>query len=331
MIKSTILQAALLAGIALSAPVTSARAEPFKVVAFAGSSNWAFWVAQEKGYFKKHGVEPTLTITPGSIAMAKDLYAGNFDLALTAADNMIAYNEGQGETDLGGTPDFVVLFGVDPGMLQIMAAPQIKSLADLKGKTIAVDAMTSGFAFVLNDALAKQGIAISDVTWDKVGGGAQRLQALLEGKQDATLLNAPLDIAAEAKGFVNLQDASQALGAYQGISGATRRGAAAAKRKEIVAFIRAFKESMDWLTAPANREEAIGLLTKNMRGMERPQAELAYAKLLDPKLGMFRDLRIDPEGMKTVLRLRGAYGTPRKELKDASAYIDESFLKEALK
>jgi hypothetical protein len=46
---------------------------------------------------------------------------------------------------------------------------------------------------------------------------------------------------------------------------------------------------------------------------------------------MFRDLRIDPEGMKTVLRLRGAYGTPRKELKEASAYIDESFLKEALK
>ena len=159
----------------------------------------------------------------------------------------------------------------------------------------------------------------------------QGLQALLEGKQDATLLNAPLDIAAEAKGFVNLQDASQALGAYQGISGATRRGAAAAKRTEIVAFIRAFKESMDWLTAPANREEAIGLLTKNMRGMERPQAELAYAKLLDPKLGMFRDLRIDAEGMKTVLRLRGAYGTPRKELKEASAYIDESFLKEALK
>ena len=70
---------------------------------------------------------------------------------------------------------------------------------------------------------------------------------------------------------------------------------------------------------------------ESLRGMERPQAELAYAKLLDPKLGMFRDLRIDPEGMKTVLRLRGAYGTPRKDLKEASAYIDDSFLKEALK
>ena len=88
---------------------------------------------------------------------------------------------------------------------------------------------------------------------------------------------------------------------------------------------------MDWLTAPANREEAIGLLVKNMRGMDRPQAELAYAKLLDPKLGMFRDLRIDPEGMKTVLRLRGQWGEPRKELTDMSRYVDESYLKEALK
>ena len=331
MIKSTILQTALAAGIALATPLASIRAEPLKVVAFAGSSNWAFWVAQEKGYFAKHGVEPTLTITPGSVAMAKDLYAGNFDLALTAADNMIAYNEGQGEADLGGPSDFVVLFGVDPGMLQIMAAPGIKSLTDLRGKTISVDAMTSGFAFVLFDALAKQGVKVADAKWEKVGGGAQRLQALLEGKQDATLLNAPLDLAAEAKGFVRLQDASQALGAYQGISGSTRRGTAAAKRKEIVAFIRAFKDSMDWLTAPANREEAIGLLVKNMRGMDRPQAELAYAKLLDPKLGMFRDLRIDPEGMKTVLRLRGQWGEPRKELTDMSRYVDESYLKEALK
>jgi ABC-type nitrate/sulfonate/bicarbonate transport system substrate-binding protein len=191
--------------------------------------------------------------------MAKDLYAGNFDLALTGADNMIAYNEGQGETDLGGRSGLVVLFGVDPIMLQIIAVPQIK--------TIAVDAMTSGFAFVLNEALAKQGNAVSDVKWDKVGGGAQRLQALLEGKQDATLLKAALDIAAEAKGFVRLQDTSQALGAYQGISGSTRQGAAAAKHSEIKAFIRAFKESMDWLTTPSNREEAMGLLTKKLRGM----------------------------------------------------------------
>jgi ABC-type nitrate/sulfonate/bicarbonate transport system substrate-binding protein len=225
----------------------------------------------------------------------------------------------------------VALFGVDNGLLHIMVAPEVKTFADLKGKTLSVDAMTTGFAFVLRDALAKNGVAENDVTWVKVGGGAQRLQALLENKQAGTLLNTPLDIAAEAKGFVRLQNATQALGAYQGIVATTRRGAAAAKRAQMVAFTQGFKASVDWLADPANREEAIAMLSKNMRGMERPQAELAYTKLLDAKTGIYRDLRVDREGMKTVLRLRSTYAEPKKTLTDPERYIDDSYRAEAMK
>lgn len=328
----SILRAALLAGLAVSASVSTAlAADPFKVVAFAGASNWPFWVGQEKGFFQKNGLEVALAITPNSVEMAKNLYAGAFDLALTSVDNVIAYDEGQGETELSGPADFVALFGVDNGLLHIMAAPEIKSIAELKGKTLSVDAMTTGFAFVLRDALAKAGVNEKDVTWVKVGGGAQRLGALLEKKQDATLLNTPLDLTAEAKGFVRLQRSSEALGAYQGIVATTRRGAAAAKKAEIIAFTKGFKASIDWLADPANREEALAMLTKNMRGMERPAAEQAYAKLLDAKTGIYRDLRIDREGMKTVLRLRSTYAEPKKALTDPEKYIDESYRAEAMK
>ena len=41
----------------------------------------------------------------------------------TAVDNAIAYNEGQGEADIGAPADFVALFGVDNGLLSVMAAP----------------------------------------------------------------------------------------------------------------------------------------------------------------------------------------------------------------
>jgi ABC-type nitrate/sulfonate/bicarbonate transport system substrate-binding protein len=329
---SKILRAALFAGLALSATISAvAAAEPFKVVAFAGASNWPFWVGQEKGFFQKQGLDVALAITPNSTEMAKNLFNGVFDLALTSVDNIVAYDEGQGETDLGGPADFVALFGVDNGLLHVMVAPEVKTFADLKGKTLSVDAMTTGFAFVLRDALAKNGVDEKDVTWVKVGGGAQRLQALLENKQTGTLLNTPLDLAAEAKGFVRLQNSSQALGAYQGIVATTRRGAAAAKRAQIVAFTKAFKASVDWLADPANREEAIAMLSKNMRGMERPQAELAYTKLLDPKTGIYRDLRVDREGMKTVLRLRSTYAEPKKVLTDPERYIDDSYRAEAMK
>jgi ABC-type nitrate/sulfonate/bicarbonate transport system substrate-binding protein len=309
----------------------AATAQTIKVVAFAGASNWPYWVAQEKGFFKKEGVEASLDITPNSVELARNLHAGRYDLALAGVDNIVAYNEGQGETDLGGPSNFVALFGVDNGLLSLMVMPEVGSFADLKGKTLSVDALTTGFAFVLRDLLARNNIAEGDVKIVRVGGGAQRLEALLKKEQDGTLLNAPLDLVAEARGFKRLVRIKDVLGAYQGIVGAARRDNAEQKRKDFEAFIRAFHHGIAWLGDPANKEEAIGLLMARMKGMERPGAERAYQVLLDPKDGMYRDLKVDRDGLRTVLTLRSKYGQPRKELSDPSRYVDESYLANALK
>ena len=326
---------ALLLGAGLTAWSRHATAQteagPLKVVAFAGASNWPFWVGQEKGFFSREGVEVTLDLTPNSVELAKSLHSGRYDLALTSVDNVVAYDEGQGEADLGGPADFVAIFGVDNGLLSVMAAPEVKSFADLKGKTLSVDAMTTGFAFVLRELLAKNGIAEGDVQIVRVGGGAQRLEALLKKEQAATLLNTPLDLVAEARGFNRLARARDQLGAYQGIVATMRRDAAARQRPRVEAFIRGFHGSVAWLADPANKEEALTILTGKMRGMERNPAERAYASLLDPANGMYRDLRIDREGLATVLRLRSTYAPARKSLTDPERYVDLSYLTAALK
>ncbi|MDQ4136183.1 MAG: ABC transporter substrate-binding protein, partial [Pseudomonadota bacterium] len=301
------LAAAAVLGTGLLAPAAAA-AQTIKVVAFAGASNWPYWVAQERGFFKKDGVEASLDITPNSVELARNLHAGKYDLALAGVDNIVAYNEGQGEADLGGPTDFVALFGVDNGLLSLMAAPEIGSFAELKGKTLSVDALTTGFAFVLRELLARNNIGEGDVRIVRVGGGAQRLEALLKKEQDGTLLNAPLDLVAEARGFRRLVRVNDVLGAYQGIVGAAKRDNAEAKRKDFEAFIRAFHQGVAWLYDPANKEEAIALLMARLKGMERPGAERAYAVLLDPKNGIYRDLKVDPEGLRTVLMLRSKYG-----------------------
>jgi ABC-type nitrate/sulfonate/bicarbonate transport system substrate-binding protein len=323
------LWAAAITAAGLLASVT-ASAETVKVVAFAGASNWPYWVAQEKGFFKKEGIETTLDITPNSVELARNLHAGRYDLALAGVDNIVAYNEGQGEADLGGPTDFVALFGVDNGLLSLMVMPEIGSFADLKGKTLSVDALTTGFAFVLRDLLARNNVE-SDVKIVRVGGGAQRLEALLKKEQDGTLLNAPLDLVAEARGFRRLVRIKDVLGPYQGIVGAARRDNAEQKRKDLEGFIRAFHQGVAWLGDPANKEEAITLLMARMRGMEKPGAERAYQVLLDPRDGMYRDLKVDRDGLRTVLSLRSKYGQPRKELADPGRYIDESHLANALK
>ena len=302
-------------------------AEPLKVTAFAGASNLPIWAGLEKGLFAEQNVAPTLEITPGSIQLAKDLFGGKVDLALTAFDNTVAYAEGVGEADLEGPADFVTLFGIDDGMLSLMVEPTIGSFAELKGKTLSVDAMTTGFAFVTLEMLARNSIAQKDVNFVKVGGGAQRLEALLKKEQNGTLLNSPLDLVAESKGYKRLLRARDILPAYQGISATTSRRTLATKRAQIAAFTRGFQKSVAWVAA--NREDAIRILTEKMRGMDRTGAEKAYDKLLHPVEGMFRDLRVDPVGVKTVLDLRSRHSG--KAVSDASKYIDAGFLAEALK
>jgi ABC-type nitrate/sulfonate/bicarbonate transport system substrate-binding protein len=319
-----------LAGTAALLATRAAAQTPLRVVAFAGASNWPFWVAERKGLFAAENLAPVLEITPNSVELARNLHAGRYDLALTAVDNIVAYNEGQGEADLGGPADFVALFGVDDGLLSLMTHASIRSFADLRGKTLSVDAMTTGFAFVLRELLARNGIAESDLRIVRVGGGAQRLEALLKNEQDGTLLNAPLDLVAEGRGFARLARVREALGAYQGIVAATRRAALAADGDRLAGFARAFHRAVAWLGDAANREEALALLMERMRGMERPGAEAAYRVLLDPQGGIYRDLRIDRAGLRTVVALRQKFAQPAKTLGDPERYIDDSVRRRAL-
>jgi ABC-type nitrate/sulfonate/bicarbonate transport system substrate-binding protein len=319
---------ALGAGLGLARGARAQAPSPIRLVAFAGASNLPVWVGQSQGIFARHGVEATLDITPNSRAMANDLFAGRYDVALTSVDNIVAYTEGQGEAQLPGQADFVALFGVDDGMLSVMAAPEVPDLAGLRGRDVSVDAMTTGFAFVLREILSRQGLADA-VNWVAVGGGAQRLTALREGRQAATLLNTPLDLIAEAAGFRRLVRAQDVIGPYQGIVGAARRGVVAERRDALVRFTRGFREAVAWTADPAHAEAARVLLQARA-GMAPPVADRALAALTDPDRGIRRDLSISQPGMATVLRLRSAYATPPRALQDPMRYQDPSIRQAAL-
>lgn len=313
------IRALLLAALLGVAPARAA--DPLRVMAFAGASNLPVWAGQDQGLFARQELEVTLAITPNSVEMARNLEAGRFDLALTSIDNVVAYDEGEGEAGLGAV-DFVALFGVDNGMLSLVAAPRLASVAALRGTPLSVDAATTGFAFVLRDILARAGIA--DPAFVKVGGGAQRLAGLLAGQQDATLLNTPLDVVAESRGFHALVRVTDALGAYQGIVAAVRRDRVAADRVRLVAFTRGFHDSVAWLADPVHHAEGVRLLASHMPDLSPAAAETAFDALLDPARGIYRDLRIDPEGLRTVLALRSRYATPHRELTDPARYVEDT-------
>ena len=314
--------------------ITAANAQgpkPIEVIVFPGGFNWPIWVAQDKGYFVKNGIEVKVVPTPNSQFQLKNLIEGKFDIAMTAIDNVIAYTEGQGAAKLDVQPDIFAFMGGDNGFLRLVAVPDIKTISDLKGKQISVDALTTGYAFVLRKLLENGGLKPGDIEFVSAGGVVERYRALMEKKHAATLLISPFEVNAEAEGFNRLANADEALGRYQGLVGATRRSWAKENEKELTGYIRAYTTALDWLYDPANKAEAIAILRKNAPNLSEALAARSYDVLLHPTKGFTRGAALDVEGVKTVLQLRSQYAEPKKELTDAGKYYDLSYYDKAKK
>ena len=325
------LRSVLVAGLATLLLVAGVHAQspvPLRVVSFEGGWNLPVWAATRQGFFEANGVAVLLSYTPSSAALVTGLFASRYDIALATVDNFIAVQEGQVEVAIPVEPDLFAFLGGDSGFLAVMASPATKSFADLKGKTLSVDAMTNGLAFVLRELVVRNGLAETDVTFVRAGSTANRYRELLAGRHDATLLRTPFELLARERGFNQLATA-ESLGAYTGTVGAARRSWAKTNEAALIGFLRGYKAGVDWAYDRGNRAIVEALLVANIRDMTPTLAKQSYDLLLAEKGGLVRDLVIDPAGMRTVLALRSKYGTPRKELTDPAKYVDVSYYQKA--
>jgi len=321
----------LAAALAFASGAASAG-ETVGVNTFNGLTNAAIWAGQQQGYFHAAGIDLVLSHPKGSVDQFKGLVEGRYQVLITALDNVVAYHDGHGEADLGGPLDIVAVMGGDSGFLTLVAAPGIKTVADLKGKTLAVDALTTGFSFALQELLAKGGVGKDAVNYVTAGSSGARLKALLDGKAQGALLSIPFDLAAEDKGFVALETVVRQLGHYEGTVGAVRQSWAKDHRATLAAFIKAYRQSSRWFVAPAHKADAIALLHAQMPDVAEAELPRIYALLVDRHAGLSRDLAIDRAGSKVVLDLRARYAPPAaRPAHPLAAYIDTSYLRQSLK
>lgn len=319
--------ALMLSGCAAPPPAPT----PINVIVFPGGFNWPIWVAQEKGFFANNRVDVRVTPTPSSVFQLTNLIAGKFDIAMTAIDNLIAYRENQGEEPVPG-PDLFAFMGSDNGFLRLESVPEVDSYAKMKGKTLSVDARTTGYAFVAFEMMERAGLQLDkDYKVVRAGGVLQRFDALMKKEHEATLLLSPFEVQAEARGFHRLGDATKVLGAYQGLVGGARKAWADTHRDAVVGYTRAFVQAVDWLYDPANKAEAIAIFRKNLPQMNEQAALTSYAVLLSPSDGFQKKAQIDLQGVRTVLQLRSKYAEPKKTLADPAKYYDPSFYNQAIR
>lgn len=317
------------AGCAVRPPAT-ATLQPLTVISFGGGFNLPLWAAREQGLFARHGVAATLQVTPDSRQLFAGLMAGHYQVAITAFDNIVAYQEGQGEQRFDPPSDFFAFMGSDDGFLSLVAVPEVRRFADLRGRTLSVDAMSNGFSFVLREMLARNGIGESEVQWARAGGTDRRFAALMRREHAATMLRAPFDLQAGNQGFTPLATARSVLGPYLGIVGAARRSWAEAHPEAVAGFIRAYRDAVRWLQLPEHRDAAVALLLANVPGMTPGIARQSCERMLDPASGFFADVRLDPEGVRNVLGLRGRLGEPPRVLDEPARYLDERYWRLAM-
>jgi ABC-type nitrate/sulfonate/bicarbonate transport system substrate-binding protein len=322
---STICLAAAFGGMGI---VTPALAQTkVTIVTFAGATNLPVWVARERGFFAKEGLDVTQEITRGSTPAMRGLMQGKYQFGSSALDNTIAIAEGQGDVKFDNF-DLVAILGVHSGMNKIVGRPEIKTFRDIKGKAIASDALTSGYGLVLVKILASHGlVANKDYTAVAVGSTPNRVAAMREGKAVAAVISPPVHFGLLKQGYNLLADATEAIGAYQGSAFVVRRSWAKANEKTVLAFLRAQIAATDYVFA--NKAGSLEVLKKYVKGRSDSELEATYTEMVTSKGGLNRRGAMNMEGVKMLLTLRNELsGSPRK-LSDANKYIDLSYYAKA--
>ncbi len=309
----------LLLGAAMTLALTAARADTqLAVIVFPGVQNLPMFAAQAKGFFAKRGLAVDLKFTPNSDELRNGLAEGRYQIAHSAIDNAFALKD-------KANVDIAVVLGGDDSFNHLIVQPDIKSLSEIKGKTVAVDAINTAYAFQLYEMLRQKGLNKGDYEVKPVGGTGQRLEAMVNDKtMVAAMMNPPFSIRAEKAGLKSIDTAAAALGAYQGSSAFVLRTWGAANADSLTKYLQAYVEGLRWMGKPENKKEAVGLLVERLK-LPEDIATQAYDATLK---GFNPEGALNMEGVRNVLKLRAQFegGTPAAPEK----YIDLSYYQKAL-
>ncbi len=218
-----------------------------------GVNAWPLYVAQGRKLFEQEGVSVKVTLTGSSTHQLEQLRSGGYDIGFQQSDHVVR------AVETGSDLCIVMAQGHAPE-LSLVVAPEIRTVADLKGRDIAVDGANTGYALLLRRLLAEHGLKKSDYRFVEIGGSQERFDAVKSGRAVASWLNPPFDRNLFAAGFASLGSTTQLFPTYPGSIAAARRSWAAAHADSLVAFIRAFRGACHWLKDPANKAVAIALL-----------------------------------------------------------------------
>ena len=137
----------------------------------------------------KAGIDVTVVSTDGSKANIQGIDAGDYQLGTVQSDVMAYAWEGSRSFESDGKVDsFRVVAGLYAEAVQLVTMnPEIKTVADLAGKSVSIGAPGSGVYFNAIDVLSAAGLTEADIN-AQYQSFADSADALKDGKIDAAFI-----------------------------------------------------------------------------------------------------------------------------------------------
>jgi NitT/TauT family transport system substrate-binding protein len=218
----------------------------------------ALYVARDRGYFQKEGLEVDLILMRGGVANQALIAAGvEFTTVPTAAL----------QAGLQGAPVKVVLSSFHKPMFWLFSRPNLRTVKELVGKKVAVSSLGAAGDSALRELFKKNGMDENhDVTVMGIGTTATRLGALANGLVDAAMMTFPHNITAAEQGFRELMsfissDIIQLQGAI-----VTRDGLLQSDPSLVEKFLRATIRGLIYYST--NRNGAAPILARNAKSSD---------------------------------------------------------------
>jgi len=225
------------------------------------------FLAQDKGFFREEGIEPQLVYVGGRLQVPA-LAAGEVDYSASAETVLRAAAQ--------GLPLKVVIYMNSRMAVSLVAAPEVKTIAGLKDRSIGVTSIGGSLDYAAREILAKNGLNPErDARFVGLAQSEQML-ALSSGSIQAAMLTPPFDSMMEKKGFRRLVFVGDVLDYPQGGLATTDK-----KIQENPAQVKRVLRSMlkSLVRIRQDRDEIIGYIAKRWK-MDPEFATSSYETML---------------------------------------------------
>jgi len=279
------------------------------------------FVGEREGFFSRAGLnfKIIIPIPGGSDKMIDALHDDTVDVTHVAVPFLI-------RAALNGSDAVAIAAEFTNPIYSLVAKPEIKSFADLKGKLLGLADEAGTITISTRKLLAMHGVGAKDVRVKIIEGTPTRWNCLKRGECDAVPLGQPQDLIARKEGFRVLGISNDAVPDFLYTVTAVRKSWAEKNRDAVVRYLRGLSAAFKFIRDPANRQAVIKTIVEtNATPADIAQQTLAF--YFEPERGVLpKQGEINVKGLSQVISFMGEAGLLKQPLPAAERFVELKYL-----